>query len=246
MAENSRKDRRRARQGPGAPEQLRGGRTLAERRAMRRWALLSSALELFSTKGYSSTSVEEICRTSFVSTRNFYEEYSDKESLLTAMYDDILSRVGDTLFGARGTEEQPQDDLASAVAAVVHLLLDDPRVARVAFIESRGVSAALEQRRQSMHHLFVRWLIEHTRSSFPLAAGDELREVFALGMVGAASEVMTNWVLRDDKRPLDDLIADLNTFFAVQRGALETWAEPDRPTPPVASREHALHVGSPG
>src|SRR5215218_480858 len=75
---------------PTKTERLRKGRTLAERRWERREALLDAALDLFGTQGYAATSVEELCRTAYVSTRNFYEEFDNREAVLLALGDRLV------------------------------------------------------------------------------------------------------------------------------------------------------------
>ncbi|MEJ5255846.1 MAG: helix-turn-helix domain-containing protein [Acidimicrobiales bacterium] len=81
-------------------ERLHRGRTMRERRAQRRQALLDSALELFGTRGYAATSIEELCRTSNVSTRYFYEEFQNREDLLASLYEDLLARAWEAVLAA--------------------------------------------------------------------------------------------------------------------------------------------------
>jgi AcrR family transcriptional regulator len=208
---------------PEPPERLRKGRTLAERRAERRAALLEAGLELFGTRGFAASSVEEICRTAYVSTRNFYEEFDNREALLVTLGDVIAMDAYTVLIDA---VVEPGDDYArreahARIGAIVHALLDDPRVARVAFIESRGVSPVHEARRRDTHKLFARYVmgLGDEVSGSNLWAGST-GETYALGLVGAINEVLGDWVLRDDQVPMDELIANLTEFFLLMREAL--------------------------
>lgn len=200
-------------------QSLRNGLTLDERRRARRRALLDGALELFGTVGYGSTSVEEICRTSSVSTRNFYEEFDSKEALLNALFDTIAERayravvVSSRIEGRRTAAAE----VSARVGALVHVLVDDLRIGRVAFIESRGVSSRFEHRRQEAHRLIARFLSSRATFYQGVAADNTRSEVIALGIVGAVSEVLTDWVLRDDKPPLDQVIHDLTEVVVAQR-----------------------------
>jgi AcrR family transcriptional regulator len=191
-------------------ERLRKGRTLAERRLERRQALLDTALELFGTKGYAATSVEEICRTAFVSTRNFYEEFENREAVLFELGEHQIAETYKAMTAAKRVDD-PDDRVGSNVRArvskLVHMLLDDPRVARLAFIESLGVSPAQESRRREAHLLFARYFGKSGGAK--LVDGrfiDRRQEVFSLALVGSINEVMSDWVLRDDKQPIEDLI----------------------------------------
>src|SRR5690606_14493431 len=132
-----------------APRRSYGGRSAEERRADRRGRLLAAGLELFGTRGYSATSIEKLCATASVSTRNFYEEFSGREELLVALHSDINERASAVLAAAYA--EEPDAGLAArverAVRAFVTVTASDPRWARIAFVEVIGVSAGLERHR---------------------------------------------------------------------------------------------------
>lgn len=209
--------------GPAAPERLRRGQTLSERRAQRRQALLDAALELFGTRGFSASSVEEICRTAYVSTRNFYEEFENREALLVAL-GDVMTQDAYIAMIEPVIPEGPDFSRREArvrIGAVVHALVDDPRVARVAFVESRGVSPLHEARRRDAHKLFARFVmgLDETDPTGSVWAGPT-GETYALGMVGAINEVVGDWVLRETKPDLEELIDNLTEFFLLMRDAL--------------------------
>lgn len=205
-------------------ERLRKGRTLAERRQERRQALLAAALDVFGTKGYAASSVDEICRRAYVSSRNFYEEFANREALLGALGDE----VGKKLYKAlTEVEVEPGPNLVrrrsrARVAAMVHTLVDDPRVARLIFVESVGVSAENEARRRQAHHAYAAWLRDYLRDELGAKGfDDERRHALALALVGGATELIGDWVLRppDDRSSIDeliDLIVDL-TMIIFQR-----------------------------
>jgi AcrR family transcriptional regulator len=190
-------------------ERLRKGRTLAERRWERREALLDAALDLFGTKGYAATSVEELCRTAYVSTRNFYEEFDNREAVLFALGDRLVGEAYQAMVEA--TFEDGPDRLVrearARVGALAHALLDDPRRARIAFIETLGVSPLQEARRRNAHRLFAQYFAALVRSDFNSEGfGSREEDIFAVALVGAINEILSDWVLRTDKPPLDDLI----------------------------------------
>jgi AcrR family transcriptional regulator len=221
------------------PERLRNGRTLAERRHERREALLDSALELFGTKGYASTSVEEICRNAFVSTRNFYEEFDNRDAVLQELGDRLVADAYramvsvETLPGA----ERLRAEATARVDALVHSLLDDPRKARIAFIESLGVSPQQEARRRVAHQLFARYFVELVGAGDRRGQSDDEagphrpadahdRELFSLALVGAINEVLSDWVLRDDKAPLDQLTRSIVDIIVLMSSTVRPAPEP--------------------
>ncbi len=190
-------------------ERLRKGRTLAQRRWERREALLDVALELFGTKGYAATSVEELCRTAYVSTRNFYEEFDNREAVLFALGDRLVGEAYQAMVEV--VVDDGADRLArearARVSALAHALLDDPRRARIAFIETLGVSPVQEARRRNAHWLFAQYFAALVRADFNSERfGHREEDIYAIALVGAVNEILSDWVLRTEKPPLDDLM----------------------------------------
>ncbi len=215
---------------PARAERRIRGRTLAERQEERREAMLAAGLDLFGTKGYAATTVEEVCRRAYVSSRNFYEEFDNRLALLVAVGERIVAGAfaSWTAIGATG----PEASLRGRVGALVHTLLDDPRVARVAFIETVGIDPAHEALRREMLGVFPAWLQAFMQVHFDnLRVSPQRQRSLAVGLFGAVHELMTDWVLQppDDRPTLDDLIDDI-----VELGILITQLRTPLPTTAAA------------
>jgi hypothetical protein len=122
----------------------------------------------------------------------------------------------------------------------VHLLHDDPRVARVVYLESIGVSDALEQRRREWHRGFADLFAEKARHFEPDTPVEVLR-LRALAAIGILDEVMVDHHLRDDPPDLDlviDTIADIYAALGVDALLSERpdGYEPPPAFPPVSAR----------
>lgn len=200
---------------PGAPvasrrrtrERLLRGRTLAERKQERRDALLAAALDLFGTQGYAATPIEEICRHAYVSTRNFYEEFPNRRAVLTA----LAVQIGQDIIEAfLEVDVEPGPNVAArqvqaGMAEVVQMLVDDPRIARVAFVETMGDDAL----RRLVLSTFPVWLREILRSCFEETGTDPARQqAFTVALCGAVSELMADWVLHPDRQPPVDVLVE--------------------------------------
>lgn len=192
-------------------ERLRKGRTLAERRQERHDALIEAALEVFGTKGYAASSVDEICRQAYVSSRNFYEEFANREALLGALGKQIAGKL---YHAMTDVEVEPGPDLVrrrtrARISGLIHAIVDDPRVARTLFVESIGVSAENEARRRQAHHAYARWIREYLSGELATKGIDEPRQhALALALVGAANELIGDWVLLppEQRSTIDELI----------------------------------------
>ncbi|MEU6661176.1 TetR family transcriptional regulator [Streptomyces sp. NPDC046821] len=91
------------------------GSGLRERKKQRtRDALLHSALELFTTKGYDRTTVDEIAEAVDVSQRTFFRYFTSKEETAFAVQDMVESRFI-TILRERPPTEGPFEALRGAV-----------------------------------------------------------------------------------------------------------------------------------
>lgn len=133
----------------GAETSLWHGTARHTRDQERQQRLLGAALELYGTVGYRATTVQSVCRLAKVSTRSFYELYSDQEELLERLYRDLNSEVLDAITDVA---IEPSADAFSAartlVAAALGPMLRDERKARVLEVEAVGVSDAMERERR--------------------------------------------------------------------------------------------------
>jgi AcrR family transcriptional regulator len=195
-----------------APRRSYGGRSAEERRAERRERLLAAGLELFGTRGYAATSIERLCATASVSTRNFYEEFTGREELLTALHSSINQRAAEALAaayaGASGAGLETR--VERAVRAFVTVTASDPRWARLAFVEVIGVSAGLEQHRFRWRGQWEDALTTMAREA--VERGEAIDRDYRLTMIaiiGAVNNLVHHWSARDQDIPLDDIIAEL-------------------------------------
>jgi AcrR family transcriptional regulator len=193
-----------------------------QRQAQRRTLLLDAALELFGTRGYAKTSIELLCQTAGIGTNSFYELFSSKEAVLLGLYDRISDRLRDAVAEAYLSHQGDRDDpelIRALVGRFVHEVADDPRVARVAFIESAGVSAQVEEHRRRTRNDFVDGLQAIGRgirdaSAAPGAVDEQERpgprpRRNAVAIVGAIVETTLDWLLDPHPDPIESLIDDI-------------------------------------
>lgn len=130
---------------------------MTDRRRERRERFLAAAVELFGTIGYAGTSVPQVCRAAGLSTRQFYQEFSDREDLLRTLYDQNQDRAMAAVATAVLERVATEDDLDTVLDAGVRAFVeafDDPRQARITFVEVVAVSPAFEEYR---HARRARW-----------------------------------------------------------------------------------------
>lgn len=179
-------------------------------------------MELFGTEGYANSPIERLCALAGVTARHFYEIFPTREALLRAVYDEVVSFVHKSVVEALSKgPDHPMQRVANALEAFVHAYLDDPRRARIAFLEVIGVSQELERHRRSVIHAFafvIRAQADALAEQGEVAPGD--MTLPAIAMTGAVNELLVEWMTRGGARPMSELTDVLvNLFRAVIDGS---------------------------
>ena len=198
------------------------GQSADERDQERLSRLRSTALELFGTEGYAAVPVERLCSEAKVSTRHYYQLFSNKEAALVDLYADITSasvaNVGVALESTEGLGIEAR--LRSAVRAYLGPMLDDPRLARLAFVEIVGVSQNVEDVRLRFREAIVT-LIEQEAAA-AITRGELKPKDFrfrALAFLGAVNVLVHDWSIHQDHvdaERLSDQLCDLAAELIVQ------------------------------
>ncbi|MGF0318820.1 TetR/AcrR family transcriptional regulator [Nocardia fluminea] len=203
------------------PSRRYGGRDKASRSAERRVALLAAGLKLFGTIGYPASSVKKICDAAGLTERYFYESFTHREALLRAVYDGQIDQVRTaTLAALAGAEPELAPQAHAGVAAFVRTVADDPRRARVIFIEVVGVSSALETHRRAVMHEFAQLIVGFAEVYFHIPATERLA-IAAMLFAGGLTELMVDWTLAEAPMPLDELIDVAVTILIHGLGAFD-------------------------
>ncbi|MEU6644327.1 TetR/AcrR family transcriptional regulator [Saccharomonospora sp. NPDC046836] len=194
------------------PDRVYGGRTAADRRAERRQRLLDAGLELFGTEGYTATSIERLCAGAGVSTRNFYEEFTGREALLTTLHDLVMERALKAVAAAfAAAQDEPlARRIELAVRAYIATTAEDTRWARVSYVEIIGVSEAVERHRLAWRERWAAFLAAEAQRA--VERGEAMSRDFhlsAVALVGALNELVYHWAVGGHVIPLDDIISEI-------------------------------------
>jgi AcrR family transcriptional regulator len=188
-----------------------GAKTTEERRRERRERLLDAGLELFATQGYAGTRIEELCARARVSTRSFYEEFASREALVIALHDAVNARALEGVVAALAPVA-PDDLLARARAATrayLDVMTADRRWARIALVESVGVSPAAEAHRRAAIDRFVAVIeIEARRLAGAGVLPDRDFHLTAVALAGALNGLVNTWTAVEEWAEVVPAIAE--------------------------------------
>jgi AcrR family transcriptional regulator len=182
------------------------GLDASERLLDRRTRLVEAGFELFATLGYHAVSIRQLCRQAGLTERHFYESFTDRHELLSAVYEDVFTTVRDATFEAVAEAPVTLEDQARAgLQTFIRALADDPRVARVLLFESVGVSEALDKRRRAVVNEFAGFIAATVLPHSGEPVTPRLSMVAAM-IVGGINELMAEWTLGQRHGSIEDLI----------------------------------------
>jgi AcrR family transcriptional regulator len=185
----------------------------AERASQRRVQLVAAGRARFGANGYAAVSVRSVCVEAGLTERYFYESFENKEELLAAVYLDCVAQLNaqvQAAIDAPGTIEQ---QARAGLAAYFGFMKSHPIAARVILFEVLGVSAAIDA------------IYREVMAQFALLLQKKLRlskgTLVASGLVGAAVQIATQWVLAgftQPQRAVTDACARIFLAVAGEKG----------------------------
>lgn len=201
----------------GASEPVRPWRGVSaeQRVSERRERLLAAGLQVFATAGFQASKVRDVCAEAKLTERYFYESFGDKEALLRAVAEGIVADFVAAAAPSVALVGSDYDAAAGGAArAVITSLTDDPRRARILFVEIVGVSPALEDRRRVLIGALVDVIRGAAATVFGPWANESVEvELIARSVIGAAQELLIAYVR--DELPIDQdgLVANFKRLF---------------------------------
>ncbi len=196
------------------PARAYGGVSAADRVAQRRARLLAAALELYGTRGFLASGVKDVCREAGLTDRYFYESFRDSAELFRAAFDhetrNLLALVAERVAAAPA---EPEAQVRVAIEAFVRALADDPRKARLIFVEAPTAGPEAERHMRATLREFSRLVAATARRHVAPRIPDRLVHMGAVSLVGAIDRVMVEWQDGELDATLDEIVAFLIDLF---------------------------------
>lgn len=225
---------------PDAPESAAGSRAAAQRLKMRR-ELAAAAMELFATKGYEATTVDEIAAAAGVARRTFFRHFRSKEEAIFPDHDDTLIRA-EAVLNAAPPHEHPLDTVCRGIKEVMRMYAARPEISVARYKLTREVPTLREAEIASVaryERLFTRYLLGHfDEHAHDDDANDDplLAEVAASAVVTAHNHVLRRWLRAGGQ---GDVEAQLDHAFAIVRKTFGTGIGAGRSSAPKAASSPA-------
>ncbi|GAA4762815.1 TetR family transcriptional regulator [Streptomyces sanyensis] len=202
---------------PEAAEGTAGSKAAAQRLRMRR-ELAAAAMELFATKGYEATTVDEIAAAAGVARRTFFRHFRSKEEAIFPDHDDTLVRA-EAVLNAAPPHEHPLDTVCRGIKEVMRMYAASPAVSVERYRLTREVPTLREREIASVaryERLFTRYLLGHFDERDHHDGNDDplLAEVAASAVVTAHNHVLRRWLRAGGQ---GDVETQLDHAFAIVR-----------------------------
>jgi AcrR family transcriptional regulator len=145
------------------------------------------------TEGWSGTTVRGVCQSARLNPRYFYESFDDLDTLVIALYDRLVEELGATVLNAIGAAgDDPVEQTRAAIDSTVGFMVDDPRRARVIYVEAMGNESLNKRRRKAGDAL-----VDFLGAFFRERAGRKNEGIGTIGaaiVVGGTSELIMAWL----------------------------------------------------
>lgn len=162
----------------------------AEGRAEVRRDLVAAAVELFRSRGYDDTTVDDIAAAAGVGRRTFFRYFRSKEDAISPDHETALARIADVFATAHATE--PTGSLAlRAGETVFDLYTEDPELSVARFRLTHEVPSLRDRESASVDH-YRRLFTRNLRTRLADSPNGELRAA----VIGAAVVAAHNLALR--------------------------------------------------
>lgn len=181
----------------------------------RRKKLIDAGLEAFGTKGYAKTNIKTICGLAGLTERYFYESFSNKEDLLSAVYLELvdeLQREALEIFSNKDID--PIEAASRALEMFYQRFQQDPRRAQIQLFEVLGVSARIDREYRDGMRTLAEMVKMFFARAFPGIPQQKLKSsIVPTGLAGSIILISHEWVLGGFATPLEDIISQSMDYF---------------------------------
>lgn len=185
-----------------------GGIGSAERKAERRARLIEAAVQIYGEVGFKNATVKAVCHAAGLTERYFYESFDNSEALLIAAYDDVNTRLMQTVQdSAKPSETQPVAAF-NMLTAFFTTLKAEPRAAYLFLVEVRGISPQVDA-------AISCWLDRFGDLIVSVLDTPSTDRLLVRGTVGGLLHVAVAWIETGNAAPIGDVVRQA---YALCRG----------------------------
>jgi AcrR family transcriptional regulator len=195
--------------------------------------LVEGIVAVVAEKGYAATTVADVTARAGVSRATFYEQFADKEDCFLSAYDQGARIHLDHVAAAGREPLDALERLRASLRVYLEVLAAEPAYARTFIREVGAAGPRALQSQVEVQRRYADLLREwhnHVRAQHPHVAAQP--DEFFVAAVGAVTELVADYVRRDQTRRLVELEPVLLRVLTSLLGA-QALLEAERTTVPV-------------
>jgi AcrR family transcriptional regulator len=186
------------------------GLSLEERQNERREKLIEAGLQIYGTQGFFSVTVRDICSEAKLTERYFYESFKRSEELFKTVYLRLIDQLQKNILHAimQSKLTAPAEMVQSGLTGLFTSLQNDPRMARILFIDAILVHEMHGHAIYDTMASFDRMTRAFFTLLFPKENSTQLKlPLIATGLNGYVTHIATRWVMGGFKEPIEEVTA---------------------------------------
>jgi AcrR family transcriptional regulator len=203
-------------QTPKTKERQFKGLSLTERKQARREKLIEAGIEAYGTHGFFAVTVKDICNEAKLTERYFYESFKKSDELFQTIFLTLIDQLQHNVMQAiMQASTDPRKMIEAGLTALLTTLRDNPRMARIIYIDAMLVQELHNQatihetmlRFDRMIQAFVMLMMPHIDRSE--------REIsfVATGLNGYVTQIAIRWVVSGFKQSMEDVLSSCSIVF---------------------------------
>lgn len=207
---------------------------------LQRARLLDATVGLVVEVGVRGLTVRRVTARAGMSSKTFYDLFSDRGECLLAAFEQSVERIADVVVPVYEGESGWVESVRGGLGVLLELLDGDPVLARFVFVEALACGPLVLERRARLLEDLAGLIEAHAGREAGVVPGSSL---MAEGLIGAVCGVIHARLLEEDRGPLVGLLGGLMAMIVLPyRGAdaaaeqLQISPADSRPAPADRSR----------
>ena len=204
------------------------GLSMAERQQARREKLIEAGIQAYGTHGFFSVTVKDICTEAKLTERYFYESFKKSEHLFQTIFLKLIDELQQNVMQAMmQASSDPKKMIEAGLTALLTTLRDNPRMARIIYIDAMLVQELHNQatihetmlRFDRMIHAFVMLMMPNINRS------EREISMISTGLNGYVTQIAIRWVVSGFKPSMEEVLSSCSVVFLA---LLDTFSEKEK------------------
>lgn len=179
-----------------------------ETRERTRERILEAAVNVFASKGYHDTKVDDIVAESKTSKGSFYFYFPSKQDIFLALVDTFADLLESRLRERISAETSGMARVDLALRVCLETFGQYRGLAKIAFVQATGLGIVFEEKRRAVNDKFIAIIktnLDQAVADGSIPALDT--EIAACAWMGALNEIILRWVYTGEPDPVRSLPA---------------------------------------